>query len=43
MGSRMHIPNPCLECEGKGSTVQRKKVTVPVPAGRIPLYLYFIF
>ncbi|XP_046639160.1 protein tumorous imaginal discs, mitochondrial-like isoform X2 [Daphnia pulicaria] len=33
MGSRMHIANPCLECEGKGSTVQRKKVTVPVPAG----------
>ncbi|KAI9553965.1 hypothetical protein GHT06_019236 [Daphnia sinensis] len=33
MGSRMHISNPCIECEGKGSTVQRKKVTVPVPAG----------
>lgn len=37
MGSRMHIPNPCMECEGKGSTVQRKKVTVPVPAGTFSL------
>ncbi|XP_057375063.1 protein tumorous imaginal discs, mitochondrial-like isoform X2 [Daphnia carinata] len=33
MGSRMYISNPCMECEGKGSTVQRKKITVPVPAG----------
>jgi DnaJ family protein A protein 3 len=29
----MYIKFPCTECEGKGSTVQRKKVTVPVPAG----------
>jgi hypothetical protein len=33
-GTRMHIKFPCTECEGKGSTVQRKKVTVPVPAGK---------
>jgi len=32
-GSRMFIKHKCVECEGKGSTVQRKKVTVPVPAG----------
>ncbi|KAJ3658762.1 hypothetical protein Zmor_010483 [Zophobas morio] len=32
-GSRMFIKHKCSECEGKGSTVQRKKVTVPVPAG----------
>ncbi|KAJ4439670.1 Protein tumorous imaginal discs [Periplaneta americana] len=32
-GTRMYIKFPCAECEGKGSTVQRKKVTVPVPAG----------
>ncbi|KAK9509065.1 hypothetical protein O3M35_006464 [Rhynocoris fuscipes] len=32
-GTRMLIKFPCTECEGKGSTVQRKKVTVPVPAG----------
>ncbi|XP_065556295.1 protein tumorous imaginal discs, mitochondrial-like isoform X2 [Artemia franciscana] len=32
-GTRMYIKHPCVECEGKGSTVQRKKVTVPVPAG----------
>jgi len=32
-GTRMYIKFPCTECEGKGSTVQRKKVTVPVPAG----------
>ncbi|XP_073997853.1 protein tumorous imaginal discs, mitochondrial-like isoform X1 [Rhodnius prolixus] len=32
-GSRMLIKYPCTECEGKGSTVQRKKVTVPVPPG----------
>jgi len=33
-GTRMYIKFPCTECEGKGSTVQRKKVTVPVPAGK---------
>ncbi|XP_026483250.2 protein tumorous imaginal discs, mitochondrial-like isoform X1 [Vanessa tameamea] len=32
-GTRMLIKFPCVECEGKGQTVQRKKVTVPVPAG----------
>ncbi|XP_065159523.1 protein tumorous imaginal discs, mitochondrial isoform X2 [Atheta coriaria] len=32
-GTRMYIKSKCIECEGKGQTVQRKKVTVPVPAG----------
>ncbi|CAH2012547.1 unnamed protein product [Acanthoscelides obtectus] len=32
-GTRMYIKHKCTECEGKGSTVQRKKVTIPVPAG----------
>lgn len=32
-GSRMFIKFKCEECHGKGSTVQRRKVTVPVPAG----------
>ncbi|XP_026748735.1 protein tumorous imaginal discs, mitochondrial-like isoform X2 [Galleria mellonella] len=32
-GTRMLIKFPCTECEGKGQSVQRKKVTVPVPAG----------
>lgn len=32
-GSRMHIKNPCTDCGGKGQKLQRKKVTVPVPAG----------
>lgn len=32
-GSGQYNKYPCLECEGKGQTVQRKKVTVPVPAG----------
>lgn len=32
-GNRVIIKNPCIECHGKGSTVQHKKVTVPVPAG----------
>ncbi|KAK5643993.1 hypothetical protein RI129_007838 [Pyrocoelia pectoralis] len=32
-GTRMYIKYKCEECEGKGSTVQRKTVTVPVPAG----------
>ncbi|XP_055628960.1 protein tumorous imaginal discs, mitochondrial isoform X2 [Toxorhynchites rutilus septentrionalis] len=32
-GTRMYIKYPCLECGGKGQTVQRKKVTVPVPPG----------
>lgn len=34
-GTRMYIKHKCVECQGKGSTVQRKKVTVPVPAGKI--------
>lgn len=32
-GSRMYIKYPCTECDGKGQTVQRRRVTVPVPAG----------
>lgn len=32
-GTRMYIKFPCNECDGKGQTVQRKRVTVPVPAG----------
>lgn len=32
-GSRLYIKYPCIECDGKGQTVQRKRVTVPVPAG----------
>ena len=32
-GTRMYIKYPCNECDGKGQTVQRKRVTVPVPAG----------
>ncbi|XP_057657969.1 protein tumorous imaginal discs, mitochondrial-like isoform X1 [Diorhabda carinulata] len=32
-GSRMYIKHKCTECEGKGSTVQRRKVSIPVPAG----------
>lgn len=32
-GARVIIKFPCQECHAKGSTVQRKKVTVPVPAG----------
>ncbi|XP_059479801.1 protein tumorous imaginal discs, mitochondrial isoform X2 [Neocloeon triangulifer] len=32
-GTRKFIKFPCIECHGKGNTVQRKRVTVPVPAG----------
>lgn len=32
-GSRMHINKPCTTCQGKGQTLQRKTVVVPVPAG----------
>lgn len=32
-GTRQYIKFPCGECDGKGQTVQRKRVTVPVPAG----------
>ncbi|XP_030763599.1 protein tumorous imaginal discs, mitochondrial-like isoform X2 [Sitophilus oryzae] len=32
-GTRMYIKHKCVECEGKGSTVQRKTITIPVPAG----------
>ncbi|MCL4141775.1 UNVERIFIED_CONTAM: hypothetical protein GTU68_059862, partial [Idotea baltica] len=34
-GSGIHIKYPCDECHGTGQTVQRKAVTVPVPAGII--------
>ncbi|XP_076039762.1 dnaJ homolog l(2)tid, mitochondrial isoform X2 [Oratosquilla oratoria] len=32
-GTRIYNKYPCGECEGKGQTVQRRTVTVPVPAG----------
>ncbi|XP_033211054.1 protein tumorous imaginal discs, mitochondrial-like isoform X2 [Belonocnema kinseyi] len=32
-GTRVYIKFPCDNCEGKGQAIQRKKVTVPVPAG----------
>lgn len=32
-GTRQFIKYPCSECDGKGQMVQRKKITVPVPAG----------
>lgn len=32
-GTRNFIKYPCSECDGKGQNVQRKKITVPVPAG----------
>lgn len=38
-GTRVVIKNPCIECHGKGSTVQRKQVKIPVPAGTFQLNL----
>lgn len=32
-GTRVYIKYPCIECEGKGQSVQRKRINVPVPAG----------
>ncbi|CAK9828145.1 Protein tumorous imaginal discs, mitochondrial [Anthophora retusa] len=32
-GTRMFVKHPCRTCDGKGQSVQRKKITVPVPAG----------
>lgn len=32
-GSRMYIKDPCRACQGKGQTLQRKRIVVPVPAG----------
>lgn len=32
-GTRQYIKYKCVECEGKGQTVQRRRITVPVPAG----------
>ncbi|XP_038055184.1 dnaJ homolog subfamily A member 3, mitochondrial-like isoform X2 [Patiria miniata] len=32
-GARVIITVPCMTCRGAGTTMQRKKVTVPVPAG----------
>lgn len=46
-GSRMYIKYPCNECDGKGQTVQRKRVTVPVPGTFLfqkpPLMTYMKF
>lgn len=38
-GTRMYIKYKCSECEGKGSTVQRRKIVVPVPAGKTKIVL----
>ncbi|XP_022100288.1 dnaJ homolog subfamily A member 3, mitochondrial-like isoform X2 [Acanthaster planci] len=32
-GMRVIVTVPCMTCRGAGTTMQRKKVTVPVPAG----------
>ncbi|XP_055686456.1 protein tumorous imaginal discs, mitochondrial-like isoform X1 [Lutzomyia longipalpis] len=32
-GTRQYIKYPCGECDAKGQTVQRRRITVPVPAG----------
>ncbi|CAF0853727.1 unnamed protein product [Rotaria sordida] len=32
-GRRETIPKPCVECSGKGKTVQKKATTIPIPAG----------
>lgn len=32
-GTGQHNKYPCMECDGKGQNVQRRKVNVPVPAG----------
>lgn len=45
-GTRMYIKHKCIECEGKGSTVQRRTITVPVPAGKngaLKLFIYLPF
>jgi DnaJ family protein A protein 3 len=33
-GARQIIKVPCTDCNGKGKIVMRKKVVVPVPAGK---------
>lgn len=33
-GHRTIIETPCTECEGKGSVIEKRNVTVPVPAGK---------
>jgi len=32
-GTRLLVKTPCVECDGKGNTIQRRRITVPVPAG----------
>lgn len=32
-GTGSYNKNPCLQCEGHGRTVQRRTVTVNIPAG----------
>lgn len=33
-GTKVLISHPCSECGGKGQMILRKKLTVPVPAGK---------
>jgi DnaJ family protein A protein 3 len=40
-GTRQFIEYPCLECDGKGTMVQRKLVAVPVPAGQCDIRLFY--
>lgn len=39
-GARQIISDPCRSCHGKGTVVNKKTVTVPVPAG---LCLFIIY
>lgn len=32
-GAKYVIRHPCIECEGKGTVVQKKAVAIAVPAG----------
>ena len=34
-GTRVVVKTPCTECAGKGKIILRKKVVVPVPAGKV--------
>lgn len=42
MGAGQTITKPCIGCNGRGVTQQRKKVIVPVPAGELMLLLLFL-
>ena len=39
-GSGQHIKFPCDECDANGISIQRKKIKIPVPAGKQNVFVF---